>query len=64
MSEKLSKIDNPQPLSNPQANSVPMAVNHQKDPFTRIEWYIYRTTFVLLIIFEVSKFAKHLVESW
>ena len=41
-----------------------MPMPQHNDPFSKIEWYIYRTTFVLVLIFEVAKFGKHLLESW
>jgi hypothetical protein len=39
-------------------------MSHHQDPFTRIEWILFRVAFILLLIYELSKFFKHLYDSW
>jgi hypothetical protein len=35
-----------------------------KDPFSRIEWFIFRLSFVLFLLYELVRFGKYLYESW
>ena len=41
-----------------------MSELNSKDPFTKFEWYLFRCAFAGLLVYEVAKFVKFLLEHW